>query len=108
MLQHKRTFRSGLVLGVAAYKQGVAESVYDSNTREPLGKGYNRGHVLPQVVERPDFPGTEFLGSFFCSRVLVMVRRGLVDVGSPLEEIMQLSCWSLGFRFVCVGGSRNR
>lgn len=31
-------------------KLGVAERVYRTSKREPLGKGYQRGHQLPQKV----------------------------------------------------------
>jgi len=36
--------KAGQKLGVAEYKNFVAEQIYDSVKREPLGKPYNRGH----------------------------------------------------------------
>ena len=32
-------------------KLGLAETVYRTSRREPLGKGYQRGHQLPQKVQ---------------------------------------------------------
>ena len=31
------------------------EKAYKSKTREPLGKGYSRGHTLPADTQKPDF-----------------------------------------------------
>ncbi|CAM9721874.1 unnamed protein product [Scytosiphon promiscuus] len=36
-------------------KLGLAETVYRSTQREPLGKGYQRGHQLPQKVKNKAF-----------------------------------------------------
>ena len=33
----------------------VQEERYDSNIREPLGRGYSRGHVLPQTAQNEQF-----------------------------------------------------
>jgi hypothetical protein len=38
--------KAGERVGIAAYRQSVAERVYDSTTKEPLGRGYNRGHSI--------------------------------------------------------------
>jgi hypothetical protein len=50
------TIKAGQVVGVAEYKQSVAERVYDSTKKEPLGKPYVRGHnlqMLPQGYGNP-------------------------------------------------------
>eukprot|EP00752_Nemacystus_decipiens_P012830 g11362.t1 len=36
-------------------KLGLAERVYRTSKREPLGKGYQRGHQLPRKVKENDF-----------------------------------------------------
>lgn len=33
----------------------VHEERYDSNIKEPLGRGYSRGHVLPPVTQSDQF-----------------------------------------------------
>jgi hypothetical protein len=39
--------KAGQKFGIQAYKEGVAEQVYESNKREPLGKCFDRGHNVP-------------------------------------------------------------
>lgn len=45
------TMKAGLLLGVAAYQNEVAESVYESSKKEPLGKPWSRGHSLKMLPE---------------------------------------------------------
>jgi hypothetical protein len=45
------TIKAGLVQGVAEYKQSVAERVYESTKKEPLGKPHIRGHTLKMLPE---------------------------------------------------------
>eukprot|EP00434_Breviolum_minutum_P040105 symbB.v1.2.035633.t1/scaffold4575.1/size37795/1 len=45
------TMKAGLLLGVAAYQNEVAESVYESTKKEPLGKPWSRGHALKMLPE---------------------------------------------------------
>mmetsp|Transcript_1617 Transcript_1617/g.3530 ORF Transcript_1617/g.3530 Transcript_1617/m.3530 type:complete len:526 (-) Transcript_1617:35-1612(-) len=52
-----QTFRAGQKLGVAEYRNQVGEAVYQSTIKEPLGKGWCRGHSLPPETEAPEFPG---------------------------------------------------
>jgi len=61
----ERTFRDGLLLGIAEYKNRCAESVYKSTKMEPLGKTFVRGHELPGLTRNADFVGfgKESLGS---------------------------------------------
>jgi hypothetical protein len=41
--------------GYAEQKNAQLESIYASHRREPLGKPYNRGHVLPAQTQQQDF-----------------------------------------------------
>jgi len=50
-------FRSGQQFGVAEYLSSRGEAIYQSTTREPLGKSYRRGHELPADTKSPGFPG---------------------------------------------------
>merc|ERR1711972_606681 len=50
-------FRSGQQFGVAEYRNSRGEAIYHSTTREPLGKPYVRGHMLPPETYGPNFPG---------------------------------------------------
>lgn len=43
--------------GIAEYKNAVAEQVYLSTKREPLGRSYDRGHGLPKQCTAPGFRG---------------------------------------------------
>mmetsp|Transcript_30449 Transcript_30449/g.55555 ORF Transcript_30449/g.55555 Transcript_30449/m.55555 type:complete len:494 (+) Transcript_30449:37-1518(+) len=43
--------KKGLKMGIAAYKNSVAERVYESNKKEPLGKPYCRGHSIKMLPE---------------------------------------------------------
>mmetsp|Transcript_64169 Transcript_64169/g.186058 ORF Transcript_64169/g.186058 Transcript_64169/m.186058 type:complete len:487 (+) Transcript_64169:78-1538(+) len=43
--------KAGQLVGVAEYKNSVAERVYDSLKKEPLGKPYVRGHSLRMLPE---------------------------------------------------------
>jgi len=48
--------KAGQLIGVAEYKNSVAERVYESNKREPLGRPHVRGHdvrMLPQGHGNP-------------------------------------------------------
>lgn len=45
------TMKAGQLMGVAEYKNSVAERVYESNKREPLGRSYIRGHPLKMLPE---------------------------------------------------------
>lgn len=53
----RQIFQSGQLVGVAEYKNSVSEAIYQSTTREPLGKGWNRGHSMPACTLDKDFPG---------------------------------------------------
>jgi len=33
----------------------IQEERYESNIREPLGRGYSRGHVMPQITQSEQF-----------------------------------------------------
>lgn len=41
--------------GYAEQKNARSESIYESHRREPLGKSYSRGHVLPPKVQQSKF-----------------------------------------------------
>eukprot|EP00397_Hematodinium_sp_SG-2012_P027915 GEMP01029363.1.p1 GENE.GEMP01029363.1~~GEMP01029363.1.p1 ORF type:complete len:453 (+),score=99.35 GEMP01029363.1:47-1405(+) len=43
--------------GMAEYKNNTKEAIYASSKREPLGRSYERGHVLPAEVYAPEFLG---------------------------------------------------
>mmetsp|Transcript_46370 Transcript_46370/g.110422 ORF Transcript_46370/g.110422 Transcript_46370/m.110422 type:complete len:498 (+) Transcript_46370:146-1639(+) len=43
--------KKGLKMGIDAYKNSVAERVYESNKKEPLGKPYIRGHTIKMLPE---------------------------------------------------------
>jgi hypothetical protein len=45
------TIKAGQVMGVAEYKQSVAERVYESTKTEPLGKPHIRGHTIKMLPE---------------------------------------------------------
>ncbi|CAJ1340560.1 unnamed protein product [Effrenium voratum] len=45
------TMKAGLLLGVAAYQNEVAENVYESHKKEPLGRAFTRGHSLKMLPE---------------------------------------------------------
>ncbi|CAK9028341.1 unnamed protein product [Durusdinium trenchii] len=45
------TMKAGLLLGVAAYQNEVAESIYESRKKEPLGRPWNRGHAIKMLPE---------------------------------------------------------
>ncbi|CAE7879526.1 GIP, partial [Symbiodinium microadriaticum] len=45
------TMKAGLLMGVAAYQNEVAESIYESRKKEPLGKPFHRGHSLKMLPE---------------------------------------------------------
>mmetsp|Transcript_48279 Transcript_48279/g.87077 ORF Transcript_48279/g.87077 Transcript_48279/m.87077 type:complete len:474 (+) Transcript_48279:59-1480(+) len=53
----EQNFRSGQQFGVAEYINARAEDVYYSTKREPLGKAYSRGHVMPPKVTSNGFQG---------------------------------------------------
>ncbi|CAE8720104.1 unnamed protein product, partial [Polarella glacialis] len=52
-----QNFRSGQMLGVAEYMNSCSEAVFFTTKREPLGKSYLRGHVLPPSVNATDYKG---------------------------------------------------
>jgi len=52
-----QVFQSGMLVGVAEHKNSVSEAIYQSTSREPLGKGWNRGHTLPAKMHEKDFTG---------------------------------------------------
>jgi len=60
-------FKAGQVLGMAEYLLSRGEAVYHSSKREPLGKGWVRGHKLPPHTQDPAFEGfgrrTQFAGN---------------------------------------------
>eukprot|EP00331_Platyophrya_macrostoma_P007777 CAMPEP_0176430524 /NCGR_PEP_ID=MMETSP0127-20121128/14302_1 /TAXON_ID=938130 /ORGANISM="Platyophrya macrostoma, Strain WH" /LENGTH=419 /DNA_ID=CAMNT_0017812425 /DNA_START=6 /DNA_END=1265 /DNA_ORIENTATION=+ len=41
--------------GVKKFMKDLREDKYASHTREPLGRGYNRGHEFPPIVNNKDF-----------------------------------------------------
>jgi len=43
--------KAGQLLGVAEYRNSVAEAVYESNKREPLGRPHIRGHDIKMLPE---------------------------------------------------------
>jgi EF-hand domain-containing family member B len=43
------TMQAGMLQGVAEYRNSVAEMVYESRKKEPLGKSYTRGHSLQML-----------------------------------------------------------
>lgn len=47
----EETMKAGQLMGVAEYKNSVAECKYASVTREPLGRGYVRGHNVKMLPE---------------------------------------------------------
>uniref|UniRef100_A0A0G4I4K9 EFHB C-terminal EF-hand domain-containing protein n=1 Tax=Chromera velia CCMP2878 TaxID=1169474 RepID=A0A0G4I4K9_9ALVE len=51
------TLKAQQLFGRQAYMQARGEKIYHSSTREPLGRGYERGHELPATVKEPAFPG---------------------------------------------------
>jgi hypothetical protein len=52
-----QVFQSGQLVGVAEYKNSVNEAIYHSTSREPLGRGWVRGHTLPAKMLDRDFAG---------------------------------------------------
>ena len=72
-----RTFTAGQKFGVAAVNNDFAESVYISNKREPLGKGYSRGHELPAVTKEESFPGFGMKSKDVADGKLVVFPRGV-------------------------------
>lgn len=52
-----QTLKAGMKIGVDEFLQGVAESVYQSTAREPLGRMYDRGHKLPDKFHGEGFKG---------------------------------------------------
>jgi len=53
------TLKAGMLLGVAEYKNSVAERVYESKKKEPLGKPYTRGHTLHMLPQGFGLPSGE-------------------------------------------------
>jgi hypothetical protein len=51
------TFKAGQQFGIAEYLNARGESIYESTTREPLGKSYVRGHKLAPKTQLSDFEG---------------------------------------------------
>jgi hypothetical protein len=49
--------KAGQLLGVAEYRNSVAEAVYDSNKKEPLARPYIRGHETKMRPEGFGIPG---------------------------------------------------
>jgi len=47
----EQTLKAGMLLGVAAYQNEVAEAVYESRKKEPLGTAYKRGHQIKMLPE---------------------------------------------------------
>lgn len=45
------TMKAGQKFGIAAYKASVAERIYESNRKEPLGRAYVRGHDIKMLPE---------------------------------------------------------
>lgn len=45
------TMKAGLLMGVAEYKNSVAEQIYESVRKEPIGRPYVRGHDLQMLPE---------------------------------------------------------
>mmetsp|Transcript_460 Transcript_460/g.1162 ORF Transcript_460/g.1162 Transcript_460/m.1162 type:complete len:467 (-) Transcript_460:83-1483(-) len=45
------TLKAGQLLGVAEYRNSCAESIYESNKKEPLGKPHIRGHDVKMLPE---------------------------------------------------------
>jgi len=52
-----QNFKAGQVVGVAEYMLSRGEAVYATTSREPLGKGWVRGHMLPTETQTPEFRG---------------------------------------------------
>ena len=40
---------------IGEYFEQRKESIYASRRRQPLGRSYNRGHVLSEQTKSPDF-----------------------------------------------------
>lgn len=56
-----------------------AESMYHSHIREPLGKSYNRGHILPDATKQPDFRFGQAGSSSETSKALIYFDEKLMD-----------------------------
>lgn len=52
----EQAMKAGQLLGVAEYKNSVAERVYESSRREPLGKPQTRGHTLKMLPQGYGLP----------------------------------------------------
>lgn len=53
----EQVFRAGQKLGIAEYVQSRGESIYETVQKEPLGKAWCRGHVLPEETKQQVFKG---------------------------------------------------
>ncbi|CAD7963895.1 unnamed protein product [Amoebophrya sp. A120] len=84
----ERTFKDGLLLGIAAYKNQCAESVYKSTKMEPLGHSYVRGHELPGLTKEQKFVGfgKESLGAGEDGKEIIFPR----GVEPDTKEITEL------------------
>merc|ERR1719408_613909 len=51
------TLKAGEVVGIEEYLQNRGEKIYQSTTREPLGRSYMRGHKLPGETKAKSFGG---------------------------------------------------
>mmetsp|Transcript_128483 Transcript_128483/g.256665 ORF Transcript_128483/g.256665 Transcript_128483/m.256665 type:complete len:476 (+) Transcript_128483:101-1528(+) len=70
--------KAGQLLGVAEYRNRVAEAVYESNKREPLGRPVNRGHEIKMRPEGFGIPSAKPQGA----KVAIFP----VDQGQTTEE----------------------
>lgn len=57
--------------GLADYHNDLKEGQYHSHKREPLGRGFERGHQLPEETKNPEFAyGVATIGSESAKDVL--------------------------------------
>lgn len=51
------TLKAGAVLGIDEYLRNRGEKIYQSTKREPLGKSFVRGHMMPDETREKEFVG---------------------------------------------------
>jgi hypothetical protein len=77
----KQAFEAGQKFGIAAYRQNRSEAVYESNKKEPLGKPYVRGHLIPDPAMGFGVPSPPFEDG-----KLVIFPRDAIPEAEPVRQ----------------------
>ncbi|CAD7963089.1 unnamed protein product [Amoebophrya sp. A25] len=91
-----RTFKDGLLLGIAEYNNKCAETVYKSTKMEPLGKTFVRGHVLPPETKAPTFNGFGKASADRQDGKLVIFPRGMMPDSKEHVEMYRFTHGNYG------------